>query len=603
MKKRQAFTLLEITIGIFLLGAVLVIYLQSMQSSRQKNQFYSEHFIASIMAAKVVESCFQETDINLYGIEALGIVDDDGQSLNFNTPVTEGQTVFFKHPEITEEQHPHLFSMFSKDFMLSIAAEKAGKQHFTVNTAFSWKARTGSGKFNFFCNFPGSVLHKEPHSSYAFPESKLEKHLVERFFEEKNKNLGSIISSPGAREVALSTGRIYFTTSSMLADKSFTESFSKAETLAREPHAPNSDKYQQATEIYFNIARDILDLILYLKPEIERINRDRTMIDSLNLRNKTRLEVFIKRSGLALDNLRRIFLISVNEAASRYREQMKEATSLRHQRLMIEKCLSMHRIMMVSRDFCDGVFVSGDARSIIRTEYARLLATLEKFFADKDQSIMRLASQERKFVQQDQLKKRYFVCDLVYQLFSEVASLKANLPDPDPGVPDPDLSVIGQPSGNGTAIGAVTWAQDQMNGGSGKGVNSNNGKMISEDPAAWNDWCLAFVSTAYDRKIVELSNESAIASYNAMKAANKISTTGRPPAGAIMYTGASSINPHGHIFIATGKTSESGEPIVISTGSSSSYDGVREMTLSQLLSVTSGEYLGYVDPQKVIRQE
>ncbi|KAF1079145.1 MAG: hypothetical protein GQF41_4532 [Candidatus Rifleibacterium amylolyticum] len=601
MRKREGFTLLEITIGMFILGGVLVIYLQSMQSSRKKNEFYSEHFIASIMAAKVVESCFQETDINLYGIEALGLVDDSGQSLDFNTPVTDGQTVFFKTPEITEEQHPHLYSMFSKDFMLKIDSKKAAKQHFTLDTAFAWKAATGSGKFNFMCNFPGSVLRKEPVSTFAFPEDKLEKKLVERFFEEKNKSLGTIISSPGAREVALATGRIYFSTSSLLANKPFTDSFATAEKLAGEPHAPTSDKYYQATEMYFNISREVLDLILYLKPEVERINRDRSMIDSMNLRNKTRLEVFIRRSGLALDKLRQIFLISVNEAASRYREQMKYSTSLRNQRLMVEKCLSMHRLMMVSTDFCEGVFVSGDARSIIRAEYSRLLATLEKFFADKDQSIMRLAAQERKFVQNNQLKERYFVCDLVFQLFAEIARLKDDLPDPDPGVPDPDLTVIGQPSGNGTAVGAVTWAQDQLNGGSGEGRNPNNGKKIREDITAWNDWCLAFVNTAYNGVIPELAHESAIDSYNAMKRAGKIVSGNRPPAGAIMYAGTSSSNPYGHIFIATGKTNENGEPIVLTTGSASSFDGVREMSLSQMINLTSGQYLGYVVPEQVIR--
>ncbi|OGK13174.1 MAG: hypothetical protein A2W80_11720 [Candidatus Riflebacteria bacterium GWC2_50_8] len=596
MKRRKAFTLLEIMIGMFILSGVLLIYLQSMQSSRKKNEFYSEHFIASIMAAKVVESCFQETDINLYGIEALGLVDRDGQNLNFSTPVTDGQTVFFKSPEITMEQHPHLYSMFSKDFMLDINSEKAAKQHFALNTAFSWKASTGAGKFNFMCNFPGSVLVKEPHSTFAFPEAKLEKKLVERFFEQKNKNLGTIISSPTAREVALSTGRIYFSVSSLLADKPFTESFETAEKLAREPHAPNSAKYHQATEIYFNIARDILDLALYLKPEVERLNRDIDKIESMDLRTKTRLEVFIKRAGIAIDKLRQIFLISVNEAASRYREQMKSSTSLRSQRLMIEKCLSMHRLMMVSVDFAEGVFVSGDPRSIIRAEYSRLLAELEKFFADKDQSIMRLAAQERKFVQNNQLKERYFVCDLVYQLFADITSLKAKLPDPDPGVPDPDLSVIGQPSGNGTAAGAVTWAQDQMNGGSGKGLNVNNGKKVCDDPTAWNDWCLAFVNTAYNKAIGELQTESAIESYNAMKRAGKIVTGGRPPAGAIMYTDASSSNPYGHIFIATGRTNESGEPLVVTTGSASSFDGVREMTLAEMINWSSGRYLGYVVP-------
>ncbi|MBU1109409.1 MAG: type II secretion system GspH family protein [Candidatus Riflebacteria bacterium] len=597
MRKRKGFTLLEICIGMLLLGGVLVIYLQSMQSSKKKNEYYSEHFIASIMAAKVVEACFQEADINLYGIEALGLVDKDGQGLTFSTPVTDGQTVFFKAPEITLEQHPHLYSMFSKDFMLDINSEKDAKQYFTLNTAFAWKAATGAGKFNFYCNFPGSVLRKEPHSTFAFPEAKLEKKLVERFFEEKNKNLGTIISSPGAREVALSTGRIYFSTSSLLADKPFTEAFATAEKLAAEPHAPTSVKYYQATELYFGIARDILDLMLFLKPEVERLSKDLDKIDSMNLRTKTRLQVFIQRSGLALDKLRQVFLISVNEAASRYRAQMQSSTSLKSQRLMIEKCLSMHRLMIVTADFSDGVFVSDNAYNIIRSEYSLLLATLARYFADKDQSIVRLAAQEKRFADDNMIKDRYFVCDLVYQLFSEIAALKAKLPDPDPGVPDPDLSVIGQPSGNGTAAGAITWAQDQMNGGSGKGLNVNIGKRICDDPKAWNDWNLAFVSTAYNGSKGELLVGSAIDSYSAWESKGKVKTTGRPPAGAIMYTAASAGNPYGHIFIATGKSDESGDPIVITTGSSGSFDGVREMTLSQVVSWASGKYLGYVSPE------
>lgn len=279
---------------------------------------------------------------------------------------------------------------------------------------------------------------------------------------------------------------------------------------------------------------------------------------------------------------------------------MKSSTSLRSQRLMIEKSLSMHRLLMVSTDFCEGVFESGDARSIIRAEYSRLLDTLEKFFADKDQSIMRLAAQERKFVQNNRLKDRYFVCDLVFQLFAEIASFKENLPDPDPGVPDPDLSVVGQPSGNGTAVGAVTWAQDQLDGGSGRGLNVNNGKKICDDPKAWNDWCLAFVNTAYNREVPELAHESAIASYNAMQRAGKIKTDKRPPAGAIMYTDATSSNPYGHIFIATGKTNENGEPIVITSGSAASFDGIREMTLNQMIDIC-GNYLGYAVPGQVLR--
>ncbi|HQB84256.1 MAG TPA: type II secretion system protein, partial [Candidatus Rifleibacterium sp.] len=106
MKKRSGLTLLELTIGMFLIAGAAVIYLQSMQSSKKKNEFYSEHFIASIMAAKVVEACFQETEINPYGIEALGLADENGKPFKFSTMVTEGQTTFFKQPEINKETTP-----------------------------------------------------------------------------------------------------------------------------------------------------------------------------------------------------------------------------------------------------------------------------------------------------------------------------------------------------------------------------------------------------------------------------------------------------------------------------------------------------------------
>jgi hypothetical protein len=63
-----------------------------------------------------------------------------------------------------------------------------------------------------------------------------------------------------------------------------------------------------------------------------------------------------------------------------------------------------------------------------------------------------------------------------------------------------------------------------------------------------------------------------------------------------MFTDASSSYPYGHIFIATGRTNENGEPLVISTGSAASFDGVREMTLAEMINLSSGRYLGYVAP-------
>lgn len=150
-------------------------------------------------------------------------------------------------------------------------------------------------------------------------------------------------------------------------------------------------------------------------------------------------------------------------------------------------------------------------------------------------------------------------------------------------------SVIGQAQGDGTPAGALTWAHDQLPGASCKGLNSNNGRR-SSDPNAWDGWCLAFVGTAYGRKIPELRAPSAIQSYYNFKNAGKIRTDRNPPAGAVMFTNKTSTNPYGHIFIATGEKAANGEPIVVST---SSYN-IKKFTLSQM--VGNLQYLGWAMP-------
>lgn len=596
MKPRKGVTLLELTIGLFLIGSILAIYLQSMQASKKKNEFYSEHFIASIMAGKVVESCFQETDLNPFGIEALGLSDDGGTTHKFSSMITEGQTVFFKDPIISKDENKLLYEMFSKDFILNVNTEKNKKSFFTTSTAFNWKASTGQGNFTFQCAFPGSSLKQEAISSFAFPEAQLEKKLVERFFEEKDKSLGAIISSPAAAEVAKSTGRIYFSASALFGAPQIKKAFERIEKARTETYAPGTKAYFNTTEAYFSVARDILDLIVFLEKDITRLKNDIKMISSMNLRTRSRLEVFISKAGHSLVKMRQLFLICVNEAASRYRAQLKASDSPKFHRQIIEKCLGMHRLMVVSTDFCDGVFSSENAENIVKSEYYDFLSTLEKYYSDKETAIVRLAKQEKRFAETGVLTDRYFTCKLVKQLFKLISDLKEILPIPDPGAPDPDPSVIGKASGNGTIAGAITWAYDQLQGGTGKGVNANNGQMVCNNPAAWNDWCLAFVNTAYNRTLEELRVGSAITSYENWQRKGKINTNKQPPAGAILYTSAIPGNPHGHIFLASGKTNENGEPLVITSGTTG-FDGIREMTLDECIQWTGGSYLGWVLPE------
>lgn len=153
-------------------------------------------------------------------------------------------------------------------------------------------------------------------------------------------------------------------------------------------------------------------------------------------------------------------------------------------------------------------------------------------------------------------------------------------------------SVIGSTMGDGTVEGALTWAADQMPGGQQRGMNRNNGK-ISRDRTAWNSWCLAFVATAYGRQNQNLRAPSAIASYRNFQRAGLINQDRNPPAGAVMFTGTTPTNPYGHIFIATGRRTPSGEPIVVTSGGSRR-SGIFELTLSQMIG--SRRYLGWAMP-------
>ncbi len=164
--------------------------------------------------------------------------------------------------------------------------------------------------------------------------------------------------------------------------------------------------------------------------------------------------------------------------------------------------------------------------------------------------------------------------------------------EPVPPGPKPTGDTVGAAMGDGTAAGAVNWALDQLPGGTQKGYNRNVGKTTRDSGATWNNWCLAFVSTAWGRKVPELQAYSAILAYRNCQAAGKIVNDRDPPAGAPLFQDTTSSNEWGHIFIATGRKTPSGDPIIITTGWTH-YDGIHEITLSQMEAKYPGKYLGW----------
>ena len=154
-------------------------------------------------------------------------------------------------------------------------------------------------------------------------------------------------------------------------------------------------------------------------------------------------------------------------------------------------------------------------------------------------------------------------------------------------------SVIGQKQGDGTAAGAITWAKDQMAGGSKMGFNKNNGK-VSQNETCWNHWCAAFIATAWGRKVPQMVGGSAYEQYKNFKRDGMIHTDKNPPAGAIMFTAPTATSKYGHVFMATGEVTSYGEPMVITSGWTG-HNGISTMPLSQMIG--SKQYLGWAMPQ------
>ncbi|EKD82511.1 MAG: hypothetical protein ACD_39C01241G0003, partial [uncultured bacterium] len=61
--ENQGFTLLELLVGFFIIASVSVIFFQAMHSFRKESTFNSENYLASSLVEKVLEQCYQESQL------------------------------------------------------------------------------------------------------------------------------------------------------------------------------------------------------------------------------------------------------------------------------------------------------------------------------------------------------------------------------------------------------------------------------------------------------------------------------------------------------------------------------------------------------------
>lgn len=420
---KEAFTLLELLIGFLIIASSSVIFFQTLSMFRKETAFYSEHFLASAMVEKVLEQCHQETDINPHGISALGLVDQIGAPFESNSYITDGQSVFFQQPKISAEEMPPLHHMLNDNFQLKIVPElKEG--FYEIDAGFEWNTIHGKASSNSFCRVLTFSGKKQVESRLILDRAIVEERLVSNLFDNPDTNLSSNLDSIGASELMINTGLVYYTCVSLFGSSDFSEKLQQAASL-EQGYSVGSDEFADCTELYFEIARDILHLMTSLKDEeiIKGIRGNLGFLDRIPAEPQYIIVGFIKQNIAYFRKLRRLFLTCALKMAERYEYQINSAPTQREQRALVVRLFNIYRIIYANRKFAEEVISSDTGEQRVKDRYLRFLGLMRTYFAERDPSIERMAAQEQIFIGQNILKDKYFIPRYINELFEEFETL------------------------------------------------------------------------------------------------------------------------------------------------------------------------------------
>ncbi len=411
--RRNGMTLVELLIGFFIIASVAGIFFVTMHRFRKETTFNSENYLASSLVEKVLEQCYQESELNQYGMTAIGLADADGKPYKVSTQIADRETVFFMNPDITSASTPELHHVVKDNFNLEISGEKKNG-YYELTAGFKWKAASGKGQAYSSTRILSYTGEKEVLTSYSLSDTAVSELVVKDVLCAPGSSIDATVSSDGARTLLMSVGHIYYSCKSWLNSAEFKERMQKAESLEASSQA-GSDDYVKCSRLYFELARDLLHLMLSLKPHLKTAADNYNFFANIPLPGRFITETRLLRGGQYFRQLRRIFINCILKVSQRYEQQLQHADSKRSQRLMIGRLFNINRILHVNREFSEEV--SPDE---IVARIDAFLDAMEKAFRDKDPTIFRMASQERSLIAQNKLKQSYFTPRLANELFKEI---------------------------------------------------------------------------------------------------------------------------------------------------------------------------------------
>jgi hypothetical protein len=219
-RQKKALTLLEVMIGVFLISSSTLVFIKVLNLFKKETTFYSEHFLASSLNEKVLETCFQETDINSYAMQTLGLADASGDPVSFQSLVTDGQTPFF---HITADESPILHQKLKDNFRLSVDCRSENNEFYEIETTFAWTTQTGKGSSSSICRFLTFDGDKEVETLFSLEDSVVEGRLLNNVFNSPSSSLEHLVPSFGGQELVMSIGHIYYPCFDLMSSPDFFE--------------------------------------------------------------------------------------------------------------------------------------------------------------------------------------------------------------------------------------------------------------------------------------------------------------------------------------------------------------------------------------------
>ncbi len=411
--KKHGFTLLELLVGFVIIASVAVVFFQSMHRFRKESTFNSENYLASSLIEKVLEQCYQESQLNPHGMKAIGLADAAGEPYTVSTQVTDKATVFFSNPAITQESTPDLHNILQDNYILTVNTSKE-EGYYEMVAGLSWNAQSGKGQVFSSSRVLAFTGKKEVLTTFELTDDEVKNRLVSDVFNSPGSNLSAKLASIGAQTLLVHVGHIFYSCLDWLKSDELKERRERIESLEVFTSAASAE-YAKCSQLYFELARDLLHLMLSLQPHIEKANSNINFLPSIQLPEKFIAESRINRSGLYFRQLRRIFFNCLLKLSERYEQQLKYADLQRGQQQMVVRLFNINRILYANRAFSEEI-----SANTIEKRYETFLDTICTFFRDKDLSVYRMAEQERNFIATDKLSENFLTLQLTNQLFKEI---------------------------------------------------------------------------------------------------------------------------------------------------------------------------------------